>query len=100
MYPISRIHWKAKHCSDNFVRTKRILRYRDNNKVIEHIERGMPFYETELQEKIGKNPDGNLIIRGECVSACAYLKDKASVWIWYISIPRSPAGRIMRRRFI
>ena len=47
---------------DNFVRTKRILRYRDNNKVIEHIERGMPFYETELQEKIGKNPDGNLII--------------------------------------
>ena len=27
---------------DNFVRTQRILRYRDNNKIVERIQRGMP----------------------------------------------------------
>nr|WP_279191895.1 site-specific DNA-methyltransferase [Bacteroides intestinalis] len=86
---------------DNFVRTKRILRYRDNNKVIEHIERGMPFYETELQEKIGKNPDGNLIIRGECVSACAYLKDKGiSVDLVYIDPPFASGADYAKKVYI
>ena len=59
---------------DNFVRTKRVLRYRDNEQVVERIERGMPLYEMEMKEKVGVNPNENLIIRGECVSACAYLK--------------------------
>ena len=36
---------------DNFVRTKRILRYRDNNRVIERIVRGMPYYETLLRNR-------------------------------------------------
>lgn len=61
---------------DNFVRTKRILRYRDNDRVEERIQQGMPLYETELQERVGKNENGNLVLRGECLSACAYLKDK------------------------
>ena len=61
---------------DNFVRTKRILRYRDNDRVEERIQQGMPLYETELQERVGRNQDGNLVLRGECLSACAYLKDK------------------------
>ena len=60
---------------DNFVRTKRVLRYRDNDQVIERVQRGMPLYEMELKEQIGKNPN-NLVIRGECLSACAYLRDK------------------------
>ena len=60
---------------DNFVRTKRVLRYRDNDQVIERVQRGMPLYEMELKEQIGKNPK-NLVIRGECLSACAYLRDK------------------------
>lgn len=86
---------------DNFVRTKRILRYRDNDKVIEHIERGMPFCETELQEKIGKNPDGNLIIRGECVSACAYLKDKGiSVDLVYIDPPFASGADYAKKVYI
>ncbi len=34
-------------------------------------------YEMELKEQIGQNPN-NLVIRGECVSACAYLRDKGS----------------------
>ena len=59
---------------DNFVRTQRILRYRDNDKVIERIERGMPLYEVEKQEIVGENQHNNTIIRGECLSACAYLK--------------------------
>lgn len=73
---------------DNFVRTKRILRYRDNDRIYERIERGMPYYETELKERTGTNPNGNLVIRGECLSACAYLKDKGiTVDLVYIDPP-------------
>ena len=73
---------------DNFVRTKRILRYRDNDHVEERILQGMPLYETELQERVGKNKDGNLVLRGECLSACAYLKDKGiTVDLVYIDPP-------------
>ena len=73
---------------DNFVRTKRVLRYRDNNRVIERIERGMPYYETELRERVGTNADGNLVIQGECLSACAYLKDRGiTVDLVYIDPP-------------
>ena len=73
---------------DNFVRTKRILRYRDNDRVEERIQQGMPLYETELQERIGGNQDGNLVLRGECLSACTYLKDKGiTVDLVYIDPP-------------
>ena len=73
---------------DNFIRTKRVLRYRDNDRTTERIERGMPLYETELQERVGNNESGNLILRGECLSACAYLKDKGlTVDLVYIDPP-------------
>ena len=73
---------------DNFVRTQRILRYRDNDKVIERIERGMPLYEVEKQEIVGENQHNNTIIRGECLSACAYLKEKGiKVDLVYIDPP-------------
>lgn len=73
---------------DNFVRTKRILRYRDNDCVEERIQQGMPLYETELQERVGRNQNGNLVLRGECLSACAYLKDKGiTVDLVYIDPP-------------
>ena len=73
---------------DNFVRTQRILRYRDNDKVIERIERGMPLYEVEKQEIVGENPHNNTIIRGECLSACAYLKEKGiKIDLVYIDPP-------------
>ena len=73
---------------DNFMRTKRVLRYRDNDRTTERIERGMPLYETALQERIGNNRNGNLILRGECLSACAYLKDKGiTVDLVYIDPP-------------
>lgn len=73
---------------DNFVRTKRLLRYRDNDHVIERIERGLPLYEAQLRERRKNNADGNLIIRGECLSVCAYLKDKGiTVDLVYIDPP-------------
>ena len=73
---------------DNFVRTRRILYYNDNRKVLKNIQRGMPLYETELRERVGKNADGNLVIRGECLSACAYLKENnIKVDLVYIDPP-------------
>lgn len=60
---------------DNITRTQRVLRYRENDKVYDRIKRGMPYYEVEPLETVGK-PSENLVIRGECISACAYLKEQ------------------------
>lgn len=72
---------------DNFMRTKRILKYADNDKVKERIEKGLPLYETEVTEIVGEKSD-NLVIRGECVSTCAYLKENdIKVDLVYIDPP-------------
>ncbi len=60
---------------DNITRTQRVLRYRENDKVYDRIKRGMPYYEVEPMETVGE-PSENLVIRGECISACAYLKEQ------------------------
>ncbi len=66
----------------------RILKYYGNDKVKENLKRGMPLYEVETVERVGDNPDNNMVIRGECISACAYLKDKGiSVDLVYIDPP-------------
>jgi len=86
---------------DNFVRTKRVLRYRDNEQVVERIKRGMPLYEMELKEKVGENHTENLIIRGECVSACAYLKDKGiTVDLVYIDPPFASGADYAKKVYI
>lgn len=74
---------------DNFVRTQRTLRYRDNQLVYERALRGMPLYEVEPVEQLGSDTDtDNLILRGECVSACAYLKEQGvEVDLVYIDPP-------------
>lgn len=72
---------------DNITRTQRVLRYRDNDKVYDRIKRGMPYYEVEAIETVGK-PSENLVIRGECISACAYLKEQGiKVDLVYIDPP-------------
>jgi len=72
---------------DNLTRTKRVLRYRENNEVYNHLQRGMPYYEVETVEQVGE-PTENLIIRGECISNCAYLKEKGiKVDLVYIDPP-------------
>lgn len=72
---------------DNITRTQRVLRYRENDKVYDRIKRGMPYYEVETLETVGE-PSDNLVIRGECISACAYLKEKGiKVDLVYIDPP-------------
>jgi adenine-specific DNA-methyltransferase len=72
---------------DNITRTQRVLRYRENDKVYDRIKRGMPYYEVETIETVGE-PSENLVIRGECISACAYLKEKGiKVDLVYIDPP-------------
>ena len=85
---------------DNFVRTKRVLRYRDNDQVIERIERGMPLYEMEKVEQVGENPK-NKIIRGECLSACAYLKEHGiQVDLVYIDPPFASGADYAKKVYI
>ena len=86
---------------DNFVRTKRVLRYRDNDQVIERIERGMPLYEMDEIEKVGENSDGNLVIRGECISACAFLKDRGiQVDLVYIDPPFASGADYAKKVYV
>lgn len=71
-----------------FARTKRMLYYKDNDKVISRIERGMPIYEVAESETVGNNAEGNIVMHGECLSTCAYLKDKGiEVDLVYIDPP-------------
>jgi adenine-specific DNA-methyltransferase len=92
---------------DNITRTRRVLRYRDNGRVYERIQRGMPYYELEKIEEVNpqmtqmntdkeknnlrksvQSAENNMLIRGECISACAYLKDKnIKVDLVYIDPP-------------
>lgn len=66
----------------------RILKYKGSDDVSMVLQRGMPLYEMEKQETVGDNQDGNLVIRGECVSACAYLKEHGiQVDLVYIDPP-------------
>lgn len=72
----------------NFVRTKRLLDYRGNKDVVPVVERGMVKYDMLREEPVGKNPDGNMVVRGDCVSTCAYLRDKGiKVDLVYIDPP-------------
>ncbi len=84
---------------NNFQRTRRILEYRDSERAIQRTQRGMPLYEVETTERVntpspceGEGEGGevaqNLLIRGECVAACAYLKEQGiSVDLVYIDPP-------------
>lgn len=85
---------------DNFVRTRRVLRYRDNDKVKDRVKRGLPLYEVDPVEKVGNNPN-NLIIRGECISACAFLKDKdIKVDLVYIDPPFASGADYAKKVYI
>ena len=66
----------------------RILKYKGADDISMTLQRGMPLYEMEKQETVGENTDGNMVIRGECVSACAYLKSQGiQVDLVYIDPP-------------
>ena len=68
---------------NNLTRTQRLLKYKDGDRVVERIARGMPLHEVETLEVVKasdllqSNQDTpNQLIRGECLTACAYLKSQ------------------------
>ena len=80
---------------------KRILKYRGADETSMVLERGMPLYEVEKQETVGENADGNMVIRGECVSACAYLKEQGiQVDLVYIDPPFASGADYAKKVYI
>lgn len=79
----------------------RILRYKGADEVSKKLQRGMPLYEMERQETVGENADGNMVIRGECVSACAYLKEQGiQVDMVYIDPPFASGADYAKQVYI
>lgn len=84
---------------DNFNRT---LRYKGNFDVKNNLQRGMPYYEVERQETVGGDNDTeNMVIRGECLSACAYLKENnIKVDLVYIDPPFASGADYAKKVYI
>lgn len=86
---------------DNFVRTNRMLFYKDNNQVKTRIQRGMPLYEVAEREIVGKNEKRNLVMHGECLSTCAYLKEQGiEVDLVYIDPPFASGADYAKKIYI
>lgn len=86
---------------DNFVRTKRMLFYKDNNQVITRVLRGMPLYEVEESETVGENSRGNLVMHGECLSTCAYLKEQGiEVDLVYVDPPFASGADYAKKIYV
>ena len=84
---------------NNITRTRRVLRYRDSERVYDRIRRGLPLYEVEKIEAVGRA--SNLLIHGECLSACAYLKDKGiEVDLVYIDPPFASGADYAKKIFL
>lgn len=79
----------------------RILKYKGADDVSMTLQRGMPLYEMDKQETVGENADGNMVIRGECVSACAYLKEQGiQVDLVYIDPPFASGADYAKKVYI
>lgn len=79
----------------------RILKYRGADDTSMILERGMPLYEVEKLESVGENKDGNMVIRGECVSACAYLKEQGiQVDLVYIDPPFASGADYAKKVYV
>ncbi len=82
---------------DNFSRT---LKYKGCLEVKDKLKRGMPLYEVETIENVGEESD-NMVIRGECLSACAYLKDNGiKVDLVYIDPPFASGADYAKKVYI
>lgn len=79
----------------------RILKYRGADDVSMVLQRGMPLYEMEKKETVGRNDSGNMVIRGECVSACAYLKEQGiQVDLVYIDPPFASGADYAKKIYV
>ncbi|MEO8581795.1 MAG: hypothetical protein ABI425_04470 [Patescibacteria group bacterium] len=70
------------------------LRYHRQYSAKDFQLQGMPYFEVELTEKVnqkGKEPSDNLLIHGDCLNACAYLKEQGiTVDLVYTPEQRTP----------
>lgn len=98
---------------DNF---KRTLRYSGSDSAERLVRRGMPLYEVNAIETVGNNltqspqkqdessrtlSDGNLVIRGECLAACAALRDTGrTVDLVYIDPPFASGADYAKKIYI
>lgn len=79
----------------------RVLKYKGADDINDTLRRGMPLYEMEKQETVGENADGNMVIHGECVSACAYLKERGiQVDLVYIDPPFASGADYAKKVYI
>lgn len=82
---------------NNFRRT---LRYHGQDALERDLVRGMPLYELKERETVGEKSE-NRIIRGECVSACAALREKGQkVDLVYIDPPFASGADYAKKIYI
>lgn len=84
-----------------FRRTRRMLSYQGDNELDAHIERGMPLYEVQRTEQVNDGSNENLLLRGECISVCAYLKEKGvTIDLVYIDPPFASGADYAKKVFL
>ncbi len=84
-----------------FRRTRRMLSYQGDNELEAHIERGMPLYEVTRTEQVNGGSNENLLLRGECISVCAYLKEKGiTIDLAYIDPPFASGADYAKKVFL
>lgn len=84
-----------------FRRTRRMLSYQGDDELEAHIERGMPLYEVQRTEQVNGGSNENLLLRGECVSVCAYLKEKGvTIDLAYIDPPFASGADYAKKVFL
>lgn len=85
----------------NIARNQRILKYAENDKVFNKIIKGIPYYETEVLEQVGDKNTKNIVMRGECLSSCAYLKkNNIKVDLVYIDPPFASGADYAKKIYI
>ena len=84
-----------------FRRTRRMLSYQGDDALETHIERGMPLYEVQRMEQVNGGSSDNLLLRGECLSVCAYLKEKGiTIDLVYIDPPFASGADYAKKVFL
>ncbi len=77
------------------------LRYKKQLVTKDFYLQGMPLFETELIERVGSGQSENLLIHGDCLNACAYLKDKGvKIDLVYIDPPFASGANYAKKIYI
>ncbi|MGH7203317.1 MAG: DNA methyltransferase [Candidatus Levyibacteriota bacterium] len=77
------------------------LRYHSQLTTKDFVVKGLPYYEAELVERVNGGSEDNLIIHGDCLNACAYLKEKnIKVDLVYIDPPFASGANYAKKIYI